>query len=52
MNMTAFWNMAPCSVVEVDRRFAVAHCLHYLGDDQDVVVTLNEVLFALVTQID
>jgi hypothetical protein len=28
MKMTAFWNTAPCSLVEVDRRFRGAYCLH------------------------
>jgi hypothetical protein len=25
--MTAFWNIVPCSLVEVDRRFRVAYCI-------------------------
>jgi hypothetical protein len=29
MKMIAFWDIAPCSVVEVDRRFKGAHCLHH-----------------------
>jgi hypothetical protein len=29
MNITAFWNIAPCSVVEVARRFRGMHCLHH-----------------------
>jgi hypothetical protein len=28
MKMTAFWDNAPCSLVEVDRRFRDAYCLH------------------------
>jgi hypothetical protein len=31
--MKAFWDVAPCSLVEVDRRFKGAHCLHHQGDD-------------------
>jgi hypothetical protein len=31
--MTAFWDIAPCSLVEVDRRFRGAYCLHYQGDE-------------------
>jgi hypothetical protein len=27
--MTAFWNTAPCSLVQVDRRFRGAYCLHH-----------------------
>jgi hypothetical protein len=27
--MTAFWDIAPCSLVEVDRRFTGTYCLHH-----------------------
>jgi hypothetical protein len=27
-----FWDVAPCSQVEVDRRFRGAYCLHHQGD--------------------
>jgi hypothetical protein len=27
-----FWNIAPCSLVEVDRHFRSAYCLHHKGD--------------------
>jgi hypothetical protein len=29
--MTAFWDIAPCSMVEVDRRFRGSYCLHHQG---------------------
>jgi hypothetical protein len=29
VKMTAFWNVAPCSLVEIDRRFRGAYCLHH-----------------------
>jgi hypothetical protein len=32
MKVTAFWDMALCSLVEVDRRFRGAYCLHRQGD--------------------
>jgi hypothetical protein len=32
LKMTAFWDVAPCSVVEVGRRFRDAYCLHHEGD--------------------
>jgi hypothetical protein len=42
MKMTAFWNIALCSLVKVDRRFRAAYCLHHqcgahslLTDDND-----------------
>jgi hypothetical protein len=31
MKMTVFWDVAPCSLAEVDRRFRGAYCL-YQGD--------------------
>jgi hypothetical protein len=31
MNTTVFWDVAPCSLVEMDRRFRGAHCLHHQG---------------------
>jgi hypothetical protein len=34
MNMTAFWDIVPCSLVEVYRRFRGAYCLrlhHLIG---------------------
>jgi hypothetical protein len=29
--MTAFWDMEPCSLLEVNRRFRGAYCLHHQG---------------------
>jgi hypothetical protein len=29
MKMTVFWNVAQSSLVELDRRFRRAYCLHY-----------------------
>jgi hypothetical protein len=31
LNMTDFWYIAPCSLVEVDRRFRGANCSHHKG---------------------
>jgi hypothetical protein len=33
MKITDFWDVAPCSLVEVYRRFRGACCLHHQGDD-------------------
>jgi hypothetical protein len=30
--MSVFWDIAPCGLVEIDRRFVGAYCLHYQGD--------------------
>jgi hypothetical protein len=34
LNMTAFWDIAPCNVVEVDRRFRGAFYLHHQVQDR------------------
>jgi hypothetical protein len=31
LKMTGVWDIAPCSLVEVDRRFRGAYCLHHRG---------------------
>jgi hypothetical protein len=33
MKMVVFWVEAPCSMVEVYRRFRDASCFHHQGDD-------------------
>jgi hypothetical protein len=33
MYLTLPWNIAPCSLVEIDRRFRGSYCLHYQGPD-------------------
>jgi hypothetical protein len=35
MNMTAVWDIAPCSFVETDWRFRSTYCILYQGDDCD-----------------
>jgi hypothetical protein len=30
--MKIFWDVAPCNLVEIDRRFRSAYCLHHQGD--------------------
>jgi hypothetical protein len=32
MKMAVFWDIAPCSLVDTDRRFRGAYCLHYHSD--------------------
>jgi hypothetical protein len=31
--MAVFWDVAPCSMMEIDRRFRGAYCLHHLDDE-------------------
>jgi hypothetical protein len=33
IKMAVFWVVAPCSLVDIDRRFSGAYCLHHEGDD-------------------
>jgi hypothetical protein len=33
IKMIAFWDIAPCSLVGVDRCFGGAYCLHHQGDE-------------------
>jgi hypothetical protein len=32
MKMTVFWDVVPCSLLEIDRRFRGAYCLHHQDD--------------------
>jgi hypothetical protein len=38
MKMAVFWVVAPCSLVEVYRRFKGAFCLHHESDEYFVLV--------------
>jgi hypothetical protein len=33
MKIRAFWDVAPCSLVGIDRRFRGAYCLHHQDED-------------------
>jgi hypothetical protein len=39
LEMKAFWDVAPCSLGEVYRRFRGAYCLHHHSRPDDVVCT-------------
>jgi hypothetical protein len=30
MRMTVFWDVVPRSMIDIDRRFRIAYCLHHL----------------------
>jgi hypothetical protein len=34
--LTVFWDIAPCSLAEVDRRLKGACCLHHQGNTMDI----------------
>jgi hypothetical protein len=42
MKMTAFWNKVPCSLVEADRPFRGAYCLHHQGSLQAYFAVMLE----------
>jgi hypothetical protein len=35
MKMIVFWDVVPCSLVEVNRRYTGTYCLHHEGDHDD-----------------
>jgi hypothetical protein len=35
MDLTVFWDVVPCSLVEIDRRFKGAYCHHHQGDREE-----------------
>jgi hypothetical protein len=38
--MAVFWDVAPCSLVDIDRRFGGAYCLHHQG--YELVCTFSD----------
>jgi hypothetical protein len=52
MKITAFYDIAPCSLIEIDRRFTDAHCLHHQGGEiaqKTVIFNLNVVFRLVIT---
>jgi hypothetical protein len=43
MKMTVFWDVAPCSLEKIDRRFGDAYCLHQEGDEWCLVALMKAV---------
>jgi hypothetical protein len=39
--MKAFWDTAPCVLVEADRRFRDAYCLHQQGDIAQMMTVVS-----------
>jgi hypothetical protein len=37
MKLRVFWDVAPCSHIEVDQRFRGAYCLRHRRDDGDIM---------------
>jgi hypothetical protein len=42
MKFRVFWDVAPCSHIELDRRFRGAYCLHHQGGDRIEAVRTPE----------
>jgi hypothetical protein len=44
MKMAVLWDVAPRSLVEIDRRFRGAYCLHHQGDSYPAYEMLHRSL--------
>jgi hypothetical protein len=49
--MTAFWDIVPCSLIEVDRRFRGSYCLHHQGDHASIIALIMDALYASETSV-
>jgi hypothetical protein len=36
--MTVFWDVAPCSLAEIDQSFRGVYCLHHQGDESSLMM--------------
>jgi hypothetical protein len=45
VKMAVFWDVAPCSLVDIDRRFIGAYCLHYRAASQKTDVCRQRRIF-------
>jgi hypothetical protein len=43
MKMTAFWNMVPCSLVDVEQCFRGVYCLYHQGDESLIALMMEAV---------
>jgi hypothetical protein len=44
--MTVFWDVAPCSLVDIDRRFRGTYCLYHQGDELETGSHVSNQFFA------
>jgi hypothetical protein len=42
LKITVFWDVEPCSMVEIDRRFRDAYCIYHLHWPDDGAVIASE----------
>jgi hypothetical protein len=40
MEMVVFWEVTPCSLIDIDLRFRTSYCLHHQGDPSSLPLTL------------
>jgi hypothetical protein len=40
MKMNVFWDAAPCSPIEIDRRFGDAFCVHHTGSQKEAIFVI------------
>jgi hypothetical protein len=38
VQISVVWDVAPCNLVDIYRRLRSAHCLHFQGDEETVIV--------------
>jgi hypothetical protein len=48
MNMAVFWDVAPCSLIDTDRTFRGAYCLHqhHGATSQEIEIFSTRMLFS------
>jgi hypothetical protein len=46
IQMTVFWDIASCGVIEVDRRFRGVYCLHHQGYSDDGGISQKAIVFS------
>jgi hypothetical protein len=44
IKMTVLWDIVPCSLVEVDRRFRSPYCLHYQENESHSVILMMQAI--------
>jgi hypothetical protein len=46
MKMTGFWYVAPCTLIEIDRRFGYSYCLRHKRflPDKEMITLIMEVV--------
>jgi hypothetical protein len=48
IKMAVFWDVAPCSLVEIDRSFREAYCLYHQSDGLNSATFQKTIIFKMV----